>query len=503
MAKAKLLAIDQGTSSTRALLFDEALRLVGVEQEPLAQHYPRSGWVEHDPEDIWQGALATVKRVLAKTGTRAADVAALGIANQRETTVLWERATGKPIHKAIVWQDRRTADTCERLKREGAEAEISVKTGLTLDPYFSATKIGWLLDHVPGARDRAERGELAFGTVESFLIWRLTGGERHVTDATNASRTLLYNLRTGAFDESLLALFRIPAAMLPEIVNCAGDLGATEPSLFDGAIRIAGAAGDQQAALIGQGCFAPGMMKSTYGTGAFMLLNTGAEPVLSRNRLLTTVAYQLAGKRDFALEGAIFIAGAAVKWLRDSLGAIKSSAETAALAASADPHQNVYCVPAFVGLGAPYWDPNARGALFGLTQATGAAELARSVLESVGYQTRDLFEAMRLDWPDAAGANTVLRIDGGMASNDWMLQFLADILDIRVERPDILETTALGAAYLAGLGCGLCPPPEEFAQKPSLMQRFEPHMDTATRALKYEGWRDAVRRTRSEPRPSP
>jgi glycerol kinase len=498
MSKARLLAIDQGTSSTRALLFDEALRLIGMEQESLPQHYPRSGWVEHDPEDIWQGTVAAVRRVLAKAGTRAADVAALGIANQRETAVLWERATGKPVHKAIVWQDRRTADSCERLKREGAEGDISVKTGLTLDPYFSATKIAWLLDNIPGARERAENGELALGTVESFLIWRLTGGKRHVTDATNASRTLLYNLHTGAFDESLLGLFDIPACVLPEIVDCAGDFGTTEPSFFDGAIRIAGAAGDQQAALIGQGCFALGMMKSTYGTGAFMLLNTGTAPVLSRNRLLTTVAYQLAGKRSFALEGAIFIAGAAVKWLRDGLGVVKSAQETALLAEASDPYQNVYCVPAFVGLGAPYWDPNARGCLFGLTQATGPAELARAVLESVGYQTRDLLEAMRLDWPEAGDAKTVFRVDGGMASNDWMLQFLADILDVAVERPEVLETTAVGAAYLAGLACGLCPPPEEFAQRPASMQRFEPRMDAQTRAAKYEGWRDAVRRTRRE-----
>ena len=496
MTNAKLLAIDQGTSSTRALLFDEALCPVAIEQEPLPQHYPRDGWVEHDPEDIWNGTVAAVRRVLAKTGTRASDVAALGIANQRETAVLWERATGKPVHKAIVWQDRRTAELCERLKQEKAEAEISVKTGLTLDPYFSATKIAWMLDNVPGVRERADKGDLAFGTVESFLVWRLTGGKRHATDATNASRTLLYNLHTGAFDRDLLALFRIPAAELPFIGDCAGDFGLTEPSLFDGPIRIAGAAGDQQAALIGQGCFAPGMMKSTYGTGAFMLLNTGDQRVLSRNRLLTTVAYQIAGQRSFALEGAVFIAGAAVKWLRDSLGVIETAAETAALAAASDPNQSVYCVPAFVGLGAPYWDAKARGALFGVTQATGRAELARAVLESVGYQTRDLLEAMRRDWPDAAGANAVFRVDGGMAVNDWMMQFLADMLDVTVDRPAVLETTAVGAAYLAGLASGLCPPPEQFAQRPS-MQRFTPRMDAQTRAAKYDGWRDAVRRTRS------
>jgi len=492
---AKLLAIDQGTSSTRAILFDESLRVVGVEKQEFPQHYPRPGLVEHDPEDIWNSTIAVVERVLAKTSTRTADVAALGIANQRETAILWDRATGKPIHNAIVWQDRRTAKQCELLKARGAEAEIAARTGLTLDPYFSATKIAWLLDHVPDARRRADRGELAFGTVESFLIWRLTGSKRHVTDATNASRTLLYDIHAGIFDQSLLELFRIPASLLPEIRDSSADFGTTEPALFGGPIRIAGAAGDQQAAMVGQGCFAPGMMKSTYGTGAFMLLNTGAEPILSTNRLLTTVAYQLGGRRSYALEGAIFVAGAAVKWLRDGLGIISNAQETAALAAAADPHQNVYCVPAFVGLGAPHWDPNARGAVFGLTQATGPRELVRAVLESVAYQTRDLLEAMRLDWPAASDAKMVLRVDGVMVANDWMLQFLADILDVVVDRPVILETTALGTAYLAGLACGICPPPDDFVHARADMRRYEPCMDAQTRTDKYKGWRDAVRRT--------
>jgi glycerol kinase len=491
---AKLLAIDQGTSSTRAVLFDDSLRVAGIEQQEFPQIYPHPGWVEHDPEDIWQSTVSVVRRVLAKTGARARDVAALGIANQRETALLWERATGKPIHNAIVWQDRRTAEDCERLKTSGAETDIAAKTGLRLDPYFSATKIAWLLDHVPGARARAQKGEIAFGTVESFLIWRLTGGKLHVTDATNASRTLLYNLRSGQFDASLLEPFGIPASVLPEIRDCSGDFGVTQDALFDGAIRITGAAGDQQAAMIGQGCFAPGMMKSTYGTGAFMLLNTGDEPVFSRNRLLTTVAYQLGGKRAYALEGAIFIAGAAVKWLRDGLGIIASASETAQLAAAANPRERVYCVPAFVGLGAPYWDANARGALFGLTQASGAAELVRAVLESVAYQTRDLIEVMRLDWPAPAGEKMVFRVDGGMAANEWLMQFLADILDLAVEVPEILETTALGAAYLAGLASGICPAPEDFARSGTGMRKYEAHMDAPTRTEKYQGWRDAISR---------
>ena len=491
---ARLLAIDQGTTSTRAILFDRDLAVVAVEQQELPQHYPRSGWVEHDPEDLWSSTVAVVKGVLAGSGTRAADIAALGITNQRETTIVWDRATGKPVHNAIVWQDRRTADICAELKSSNVEPQLAAKTGLLLDPYFSATKIGWILDNVPGARDRAAAGRLAFGTVDTFLLWRLTGGRVHATDATNAARTLLYDLRTGAFDQDLIDLFAVPSSLLPDIRDSAGDFGATEPALFGGAIRIAGIAGDQQAATVGQACFAPGMAKCTYGTGAFALLNTGAEPVASANRLLTTVAYQLGGRRTYALEGAIFVAGAAVQWLRDGLGLIRTAAETAGLAQAADPGQAVYFVPALVGLGAPHWDPNARGALFGITRATTAKEFARAALESVGYQTRDLLDAMHRDWPAAGAADTVLRVDGGMVASDWTLQFLADILDAPVDRPAVLETTALGAAYLAGFAAGICPPPDEFAAGWRRERRFVPAMDEGTRKRKLAGWQDAVRR---------
>jgi glycerol kinase len=497
MTATYLLAIDQGTTSTRAILFDSSLSVLAVDQREFPQIFPRSGWVEHDPEDLWTTTLVVARGALAKVEARAADVAALGITNQRETTIIWDRATGRPIHNAIVWQDRRTAPECAELRRRGLEAEVAARTGLVLDPYFSGTKIAWILDHVPGARRRAENGELAFGTVDSFLLWRLTGGKVHATDATNASRSLLYDLKTGAFAEDLLDLFRVPRALLPEIGDSSGDFGSTEPDLFGGAIRIAGIAGDQQAATVGQACFSPGMMKATYGTGAFALLNTGAEPVASTNRLLTTVAYQLAGKRTYALEGAIFVAGAAVQWLRDGLGIIADAAETAALADVADPHQSVYLVPAFVGLGAPYWDAEARGALFGLTRATGRNELARAALEAVGYQTRDLVDAMRRDWPGAADAETVLRVDGGMVRSDWTMQFLADILGAPVDRPAVLETTAQGAAYLAGLAAGICPPPEEFAKEWRREHRFVPRLDEETRERKYMGWRDAVDRTRS------
>ena len=493
---ARLLAIDQGTTSTRAIVFDEDLSVLAIDQREFPQIFPRPGWVEHDPEDLWSSTLAVVKDALAKSGTEARDVAALGITNQRETTIIWERATGRPIHNAIVWQDRRTAPICAELRARGVEPAVAAKTGLLLDPYFSGTKIAWLLNQVAGAWQRAADGELAFGTVDSFLLWRLTGGKVHATDATNASRTLLYDLRSGSFDPELLELFGVPEALLPDIRDSSGDFGTTEEGLFGGAIRIAGIAGDQQAATVGQACFSPGMVKSTYGTGAFALLNTGADPVASQNRLLTTVAYQIAGERAYALEGAIFVAGAAVQWLRDGLGIIAGAAETAALAAAADPDQPVYLVPAFVGLGAPYWDAEARGALTGLTRATGRNELARATLESVGYQTRDLVEAMRRDWP--GDADTVLRVDGGMVANDWMLQSLADILGAPVDRPAVRETTALGAAYLAGLAAGICPPPEEFATKWRLDRRFTPRLDEAEREAKYAGWRDAVRRNLSQ-----
>jgi glycerol kinase len=491
-----LLAIDQGTTSTRAILFDAALTPVATAQQEFAQIYPAPGLVEHDPEALWSTTVATVRAVMAKADASAKDIAALGMTNQRETTIIWDRATGKPIHNAIVWQDRRTAEACAALRQSGHEAIIAGRTGLLLDPYFSATKIAWLLEHVEGARDAAAQGRLAFGTVDSFLLWRLTGGKQHATDATNASRTLLMDIRKGSWDAGLCELFGIPDALLPQIRDCSGDFGTTD--LFGGPIRILGVAGDQQAAIVGQGCFAPGMMKATYGTGCFALLNTGTEAVVSKNRLLTTIAYQIGGKRTYALEGAIFIAGAAVQWLRDALKVIGAAPDVNALAAAADPAEEVYLVPAFVGLGAPWWDAQARGALFGLTRNSGVAELARAVLEAVGYQTRDLLDAMRADWP-AASPDTVLRVDGGMAASDVTMQFVADILAAPVDRPAVMETTALGAAYLAGSAAGLCPDLPGFAAGWKRERRFEPRMDAAMRERKWTGWRDAVRRTLSKP----
>jgi glycerol kinase len=488
-----LLAIDQGTTSTRAILFDAALTPVASAQQEFAQIYPGPGLVEHDPEAIWSTALATVRSTMAKAGAAASDIAAIGITNQRETTVIWDRSTGRPIHNAIVWQDRRTADACGSLRQAGHETMVAERTGLLLDPYFSATKIAWLLNHVEGAREAAKVGRLAFGTMDTFLIWRLTGGKTHLTDATNAARTLLMDIRRGAWDAELCDLFDVPMALLPDVRDCAGDFGSTD--LFGGSMRILGVAGDQQAATVGQGCFAPGMMKATYGTGCFALLNTGQEPVASKNRLLTTIAYQLGGKRTYALEGAIFIAGAAVQWLRDALKVIGAAPDVNALAAAADPSEQAYLVPAFVGLGAPWWDAQARGAMFGLTRKSGVAELARATLEAVGYQTRDLLEAMRADWPDAGG--TVLRVDGGMAASDVTMQFVADILAAPVDRPIVMETTALGAAYLAGHAAGVCPDLPGFAATWKRDRRFEPQMDDATRERKWAGWRDAVARTLS------
>jgi glycerol kinase len=436
--------------------------------------------------------LATCKAAIIKAKTAPKNIRCLGITNQRETTVVWERKTGKPIHKAIVWQDRRTVEICAELKGHGHEKLFTAKSGLLLDPYFSGTKVSWILDHVKGARERAEGGELCFGTIDSFLIWRLTGGKSHVTDATNASRTLLYNIHSGTWDDELLGILRVPRAMLPEVKDCAADFGVCEPKFFGAAIPILGVAGDQQAATIGQACFEPGMMKSTYGTGCFALLNTGATAVASSNRLLTTVAYQLEGKRTYALEGAIFIAGAAVQWLRDGLKVVKKAADTGALAKAADKNQSVYLVPAFVGLGAPYWNAEVRGALFGLTRATTNKELARAALEAVCYQTNDLLEAMKRDW--GARGETILRVDGGMTASDWTMQFLADILGAPVDRPVVLETTALGAAYLAGLQAGLLPKPEVFAKTWKRQKRFLPKMDEATRTRKRAGWAEAVKK---------
>jgi glycerol kinase len=488
-----LLAIDQGTTSTRAIVFDRALAPVASAQQEFAQIYPAPGLVEHDPEAIWSTTLATVRAAMAKAGVGAKDVAAIGITNQRETAVVWDRQTGRAIHNAIVWQDRRTADACAALRQAGHEPMIAGRTGLLLDPYFSATKIAWLLDHVDGARAAAQAGRLAFGTIDAFLLWRLTGGKLHATDATNAARTLLLDIRGGRWDAELCELFEIPMALLPQVRDSAGDFGVTD--LFGGPIRILGVAGDQQAATVGQGCFTPGMMKATYGTGCFALLNTGAEPVASKHRLLTTIAYQLGSQRTYALEGAIFIAGAAVQWLRDALKVIGAAPDVNALAAAADPAEAVYLVPAFVGLGAPWWDAQARGALFGLTRNSGVPELARATLEAVGYQTRDLLEAMRADWP--AAGDTVLRVDGGMAASDVTMQFVADILAAPVDRPAVMETTAVGAAYLAGLAAGLCPDLAGFAASWQRERRFEPRMDDMTRERKWAGWRDAIARTLS------
>ena len=488
-----VLAIDQGTTSSRAVLFDKECGIRAVAQQEFAQHYPQSGWVEHDAEDLWDTTVATCKAVLAKASISAADIVSIGITNQRETTVVWDRATGKAIHRAIVWQDRRTAEICAGLKSAGLEDTVTQRTGLLLDPYFSGTKVAWILDNVPGAREAANAGRLAFGTVDSFLLWRLTGGKVHATDATNASRTLLYDINKKRWSLYLLDLFRVPESMLPVIKDCAADYGKTDPELFGPAIPITGIAGDQQAAAIGQACFTPGMVKSTYGTGCFALLNTGTTPIYSKNRLLTTVAYSLDNEVHYALEGSIFIAGAAVQWLRDGLGLIKSAGESGALAEQADPEQDVYLVPAFVGLGAPYWDAECRGAIYGLSRGTTSKEIVRAALESVCYQTRDLIDAMRADW--GASRETVLRVDGGMVASDWTMQCLADVLAAPVDRPKVLETTALGAAYLAGLHTGFYPKPAEFAKRWSLDKRFIPVMDEAERARKYEGWQDAVQRT--------
>jgi glycerol kinase len=493
MAEPLVLALDQGTTSTRAILFGLDGRAIGEASRPLAQSYPRDGWVEHDAEAIFADSVAVLGEAVAKSGRTMAEVAALGISNQRETTVVWERASGRPVHPAIVWQDRRTAGICARLQSDGHGSLVTAKTGLIIDPYFSGTKIAWILDNVPGARARAGRGELLFGTVDSYLLWRLTGGRVHATDATNASRTMLFDIHAGRWDDELLSILDIPASMLPEVRDSAAEFGSTVPEFFDGAIAIGGIAGDQQAAMVGQACFTPGTVKSTYGTGCFALLNTGATPVASSNRLLTTIAYQLGGKRTYALEGSIFVAGAVVQWLRDGLGLVAQASETGQLAALADPGQEVYLVPAFVGLGAPHWDPDVRGALFGLSRNTGPREFARAALESVCFQTLDLLVAMKSDWPSPNIAKTVLRVDGGMSASDWTMQRLADLLDAPVDRPEIQETTALGAAYLAGFSAGVLPEPASFADTWRLERRFESGMDGPTRERKVQGWQAAIR----------
>ncbi|HEY8872905.1 MAG TPA: glycerol kinase GlpK [Stellaceae bacterium] len=486
-----LLAIDQGTTSTRAILFDAAGGVRHIARVPLRQIYPRPGWVEHDPEEIWQAVVATCGEAIgvARDGPEPGPIAAIGITNQRETTVLWDRATGRPVHNAIVWQDRRTAELCETWRAAGLADTVAERTGLVIDPYFSASKIRWLLDTVPGLKERARAGEIAFGTIDSFLLWRLSGGRLHATDVTNASRTMLFDLRRLAWDDDLLRAFGIPRALLPEVRDTDGDFGGTDAGLFGDRVPIAGVAGDQQAAAIGQACFSPGMIKCTYGTGAFALLHTGAEPARSRHRLLTILAYRLGGETAYALEGSIFIAGAAVQWLRDRLHAVAAADETQALAERADPRQRVYFVPAFAGLGAPHWSAHARGALSGLTAECGLPEIARATLEAVGYQTRDLVAAMA---KDAGLAIDALRVDGGMAASEWTMQFLADILPGRVERPAVLETTAWGAAYVAGLSRGLCPAPAAMMARWAAERIFVPAMSAAERDERHAGWQRAV-----------
>ncbi|NGY06562.1 glycerol kinase GlpK [Solimonas terrae] len=486
-----LLAIDQGTTSTRAIIFDINGNKLGSSQCELPQSFPNPGWVEHDAVHIWDDTVACVQGALADAGLAADDIDALGITNQRETTVLWDRANGQPVHPAIVWQDRRTSAFCQQ--HQDRNDWLNEKTGLLLDPYFSATKLTWLLDNVPDARVRAERGELAFGTIDSWLMWNLTGGRLHVTDATNASRTALFNIARNEWDDELLAFFKIPRAVLPEVRDSAADYGETEPGLFGGAIAIGGIAGDQQAATIGQACFKPGMSKSTYGTGCFLVLNTGSEFKRSQNRLLSTIAYRIKGETTYALEGSIFVAGAAVQWLRDAMHLIRAAGETEKIAKSIPDTDGVYLVPAFTGLGAPYWDPEARGAILGLTRDSGIAHIVRAALESVGYQTRDLIDAMEKD----ALALTELRVDGGMVVNDWLSQSLADLLQIPVVRPETVETTALGAAFLAGLTAGVYESLEDIASRWRAQTRFEPQMEAARAKKLLAGWHDAVARVRS------
>jgi glycerol kinase len=491
-----LLAIDQGTTSTRAILFDAAGEQLACHAMEIEQFFPANAWVEHDPEEIWRSVLACC-RVVAR-GVAPGDIAAIGIANQRETVVVWDRLTGKPVHNAIVWQDRRTAERCRTLREAGLEGKIASRTGLLLDPYFSATKLEWILDNVPGARERAEKGELAFGTIDSWLIWNLTGGAVHATDVTNASRTMLFDLKSLAWDDDLLTLFDVPRSLLPRLCSSAGQIGETKADLFGGAIPILGVAGDQQAAMIGQACFSPGDVKSTYGTGCFALVNTGGITVTSENRLLTTCAYRLSAKPIFAVEGSIFVAGAAVQWLRDRLGLVRNAAEIEELVLGANSAAGVYFVPAFTGLGAPYWDPDARGAIVGLTRDTGAAEIARAALDAVCYQTRDLLEAMARDMESAhVPSPKTLKVDGGMVRNDWFCQRLADLTGLPVERSKVIETTALGAAYLAGLAAGIFRDEADIAQRRALERRFEPSLAAVVRNSMYSGWNAAVARIRS------
>ncbi|MDB5587239.1 MAG: glpK [Devosia sp.] len=490
-----ILVIDQGTTSSRAIVFDTNQAIVGLGKMDFTQHYPAPGWVEHIPEEIWATCLWACKTALRKAGITAKDVAAIGITNQRETTVVWDRATGKAIYNAIVWQDRRTADACAKLREAGKEEMLARRTGLLLDPYFSGPKAQWILDNVEGARERALKGDLAFGTVDSFLIHRLTGGRVHATDATNASRTALFNIETNQWDPDLLDLFEIPANILPTVRDSADDYGSTDPDVLGAAIPIHGVIGDQQASLIGQACFLPGMMKSTYGTSCFALLNTGTDLVRSKNRMLSTIAYRLDGRSTYALEGVIFTVGGAVQWLRDDLGVLEQSSQGDAMAIASDPDQPIYLVPAFNGLGAPWWDNDARGAIYGLTRGTRRAELVRAALEAVGYQTRDLIDAMREDWSGAK--DIVLRVDGGMVASNWTMQFIADVVEVGVDRPIDPEITARGAAWLAGWKAGVWPDAAGFAGRRESDRQFWPVMPAETRQSKLLGWREAVQRTLS------
>ncbi len=488
-----ILAIDQGTSSSRTVVYDDETNVVASSQQEFSQHYPAPGWVEHDPEDIWASVQAVTRAAMRKANARAADIAAIGITNQRETTVIWDRKTGRAVCNAIVWQDRRTADYCASLRERGAEDEVMAATGLRLDPYFSATKIAWILDNVDGARRRAEQGELAFGTIDTFLLWRLTGGRVHATDATNASRTLLYNIHTQKWDDRMLELFAVPAALLPDVRDCAADFGTTADDTLGGAVAIGGVAGDQQAALIGQAGFRDGMTKSTYGTGCFVIANTGRVALPSRNKLLTTVASRFDGNVTYGLEGSVFVAGSAVQWLRDALRIIGSAAETQAIAEHTGVVEDVHVVPAFAGLGAPYWDPHARGAILGLTSGSGREQIVTATLQAVAFQTRDLVDAMA----DDGIRPSVIRVDGGMVGNDWFLQFLADILGIRVERPRNVESTVLGAAYLAGLQGGLIGSIDDVASMWQSERVFDPRMDADRREGLVAGWARAIASVRT------
>lgn len=494
MSAISLLAIDQGTTSSRAIVFNDRGGMQSVAQREYPQFFPQSGWVEQEANTIWEDTLAVCREAIGKADARPV---AIGITNQRETLVVWNRETGEPVHRAIVWQDRRGAPLCHRLRAEGHEPSVQQKTGLLLDPYFSATKLAWVLEHVPGVREEAEAGKLAAGTIDSFLLWRLTKGRVHATDATNASRTLLFNITTQSWDDELLALFNIPRALLPEVQDTVSEFGTTDAEWFGQEIPILAMVGDQQSAAVGQACFAPGMWKSTYGTGCFILRNTGDSQVTSQHKLLSTVGYRLGGQVSYAQEGSIFVAGAAVKWLRDKLGLITTSSETAQIAASLQDTGGVYVVPAFTGLGAPHWDAEARGAVLGMTLDTSRAHLVRATLESVAYQTRDLLEAFAADAVDTPLPASTLRVDGGMVANDWFCQFLADVLGVAVERPAVIETTALGAAYLAGLGAGVYSGLQDIASAWRCEHRFEPQMETAQREALYDGWKAAVQRVRS------